>query len=76
MKFAKLINGNIKWAKNPIVYNGFRIANPPASIYLELGYKPVRFTDPPEVEPGYYAVYSWREDAEEIVQVWTVVQEL
>ena len=76
MKYGKLIDGNINWAKNPIVYKGFRIANPPASIYLELGYKPVRFTDPPEVEPGYYAVYSWREDAEEIVQVWTIIQEL
>ena len=76
MKYAKIINGNIKWAKNPIVYHGFRIANPPAEIYLELGYKPVRFTDPPEVEPGYYAVYSWREEDEEIVQVWTIIQEL
>ena len=74
--FAKLIDGIIKWAKNPIVYNGFRIANPPASVYLELGYKPVRYTDPPEVEPGYYAVPSWREDAEEIVEIWTIVQEL
>ena len=76
MKYGKLIDGDIRWAKNPIVYQGFRIANPPAEIYLALGYKPVRFTDPPEVEPGWIAVPSWREDPEEIVQIWTVIQEL
>lgn len=76
MQYGKLIEGQIKWARNPIVYQGFRIANPPVEIYLELGYKPVRFTDPPEVEPGWIAVPSWREDPEEIVQIWTVIQEL
>lgn len=76
MLYAKLIDNIIKWARNPIVYRGFRIANPPAEIYLDLGYKPVHFTDPPEVELSWEAVYSWREDPEEIVQVWTVIQEL
>lgn len=76
MRYGKLINNEIRWAKNPIVYNGFRIANPPAEIYLALGYKPVLFTDPPEVEPGWIAVPSWREDHDEIVQIWIVIQEL
>ena len=75
MRYAKLINGVIKFAKNPIVYQGFRIANPPAEIYLALGYKPVRYTDPPETEPGYIAVPGWLEDQDEIVQTWTVEPE-
>ena len=76
MKYGKLENNILIYARNPIIYNGFRIANPPAEIYLGLGYKPVRFTDPPEVEPGWYAVPGWREDPDEIVEIWTVIQEI
>lgn len=76
MKYAKLINQSPQFATNPILVGGNWVGNPPGSVYLELGYKPLRFTGPPEFEPGYYAVYSWREDSEEIVQVWTIIQEI
>lgn len=71
MRYAKLINGSIYYAPNPILHNGLIRYNPPPEIYLAEGYKPVRYTDPPTPEPGYIAVPSWAETAEEIVQMWT-----
>lgn len=71
MKYAKLINGSISYAPNPIAHDGMIRYNPPPEIYLAEGYKPVRYTDPPTTEPGYIAVPDWVETAEEIVQTWT-----
>ena len=71
MRYAKLINGSISYAPNPILHNGLIRYNPPPEIYLAEGYKPVRYTDPPTTEPGYIAVPEWVETAEEIVQTWT-----
>lgn len=72
MVFAKLINNYPVYAPNPIIYNGYRIGNPPASIYLELGYKPVQFNDPPETpltETGWWSEI-WTEEPEQIGQGW------
>ncbi len=75
MNYAKLLNGSISFAPNPILHDGLWIGNPPAEVYLEAGFKSVRYTNPPEPEPGYIAVPGWVETAEEIVQVWTVEEE-
>ena len=75
MKYAKLIDGFIFIAPNPIMHGGMRRYNPPAEVYLAEGYKPVVYTDPPEVEPGYVAVHGWEETEEEIVQTWAVEPE-
>lgn len=75
MKYAKLNDGSISYAPNPILHNGVRIGNPPAEVYEAEGYKPVRFTEPPETEPGYIAVQGWTETAEEIVRTWAVEPE-
>lgn len=71
MRYAKLINGSIYYAPNPILHNGLMRYNPPGSVYEAEGYKPVRYTEPPTPEPGYTVVPSWVETAEEIVQMWT-----
>ena len=71
MRYAKLINNYPSYAPNPILHNGMIRYNPPPEIYLEEGYKPVRYTEPPTPEPGYTVVPSWVETAEEIVQMWT-----
>ena len=71
MRYAKLINGSISYAPNPIAHDGMIRYNPPGSVYEAEGYKPVRYTDPPTPEPGYIAVPEWAETAEEIVQTWT-----
>lgn len=74
MKYAKLIDGEIFFAPNPIIIGDRQIGNPPGEVYEAEGYKPVVYTDPPVVEPGYIAVPGWEETAEEIVQIWTVEQ--
>ena len=71
-RYAKLINGNLVLAPNPIVVGDRQIGNPPNEVYEAEGYKPVQYTDPPETEPGYVAVPGWTETNEAIVQVWTV----
>lgn len=75
MKYAKFVAGNLILAPNPIIVEDRQIGNPPGEVYLEQGYKPVRYTDPPETEPGYIAVSGWEETSEEIVQIWTVEPE-
>lgn len=72
MEYAKLIDGELILAPNPIDYNGNYIGNPPAEIYEAAGYKPVVFTDPPTVEEGYIAVPGWQDEGFEIVQVWHI----
>ena len=75
MKYAKLIDGEIFFAPNPIIIGDRQIGNPPGEVYAEQGYKPVRYTDHPEPPPGYIAVPGWVETEEEIVQVWTEVEQ-
>lgn len=72
MKYAKLINNNLIFAPNPIIIGDRQIGNPPGEVYEAEGYKPVVYTDPPVVEPGYIAVPGWEDDGNEIVQTWTV----
>ena len=74
MRYAKLINNYPQYAPNPILHNGLWYGNPPASIYKAEGYKPVRYTDAPDVETGFVAVPGWREDEDEIVQTWEIVE--
>lgn len=75
MRYAKLINGSISYAPNPILHAGLWYGNPPGSVYEAEGYKPVIYTDPPETQPGYIAVPGWEETETEIVQIWTVEQD-
>ena len=75
MTYAKLINNQIQFAPNPIIVGDRQIGNPPGEVYEVQGYKPVTYTDSPEVEPGYIAVPGWEEQAEAIVQTWTIEEE-
>lgn len=75
MTYAKLINGNLALAPNPILHNGLWYGNPPAEVLEAEGYKPVRFTETPTPEPGYIAVQGWEETPEAIVQTWAVEPE-
>lgn len=71
MKYAKLINGSIFYAPNPIAHDGMIRYNPPGSVYEAEGYKPVRYTDHPgEPDEGYQWSETWSETADEIVQGW------
>lgn len=70
MTYAKLNEGELVLAPNPITVNGSRIGNPPASIYEAKGYKPVAYTDQPEPQGMGWYVETWTETDEAIVQGW------
>ena len=73
MKYAKLIEGWPVFAPRMVKYNGYKIYNPPEEILIALGYKPVQFTEPPEVPEGYFLVESWTETEDKIIQVFNVL---
>lgn len=70
MRYAKLINGYPSYAPNPIIVDGVRIGNPPASICEAEGYKPVTYTDQPEPQGVGWYVETWTETDGAIVQGW------
>ena len=72
MNYAKLINGQIHYAPRKLRLETVTVYNPPAELLISEGYKPVRYTDPPQTDPGWIAVPGWTETTDEIVQVWTV----
>ena len=72
MIYAKLIDGNLVYAPRKLPVGNFVVYNPTPEMLTDAGYKPVHYTDPPVVAEGYVAVPGWEEQAEEIVQIWTV----
>ena len=75
MKYAKLLDGNLVFAPNPILHDGLWYGNPPGSVYEAEGYKPVRYTEPPtEPGEGYQWSETWSETESEIVQGWVLVE--
>ena len=74
MNYAKLIDNQPVYAPNPIHIGTRWRVNPPGSVYEAEGYKPVRYTDAPEVETGFVAVPGWTETEDEIVQTWEIVE--
>lgn len=75
MRYAKLNNGQISYAPNPILHDGLWYGNPSAEVYLTEGYKPVVFSTQPEpLGDGYY-VEKWTETFTNIVQNWEWVED-
>lgn len=73
--YGYLENEELHRAPNPMVIGENRVWNPTGEMYEAAGYKKVIFTDPPETEEGYHAESGWEEQADKIVQVWTVVKD-
>lgn len=70
--YAKLFEGNLQIAPKKLNGDGVVVYNPPESMYREQGWKPVTFTDEPEAPSGYYYESGWEEQADAIVQTWTL----
>lgn len=70
--YGKLIDGNLQSAPSKLSGEGVIIYNPPAEMYLERGWKPVTFTEPPEAPVDYYYESGWEEGEDAIVQTWTL----
>lgn len=73
MMYGKIINNTLSIAPRSVTIGQTHYNPAPLSWLAENGYKPVRYTDEPEQE-GYYAVPSWTETDDEIVQEWNLVQ--
>lgn len=72
--YAKLQNGMLHSAPKTVIWNGCTVNNPSAEKLMELGYKPVVYTDMPEnTETGKHYESSWTESETEISQSWTLV---
>lgn len=75
MIYAKLIEGELVFAPNPIKVGEAYIGNPLGSVYEAEGYKPVRTTEPEgEAPAGFHWVEAWTETDSEIVQGWGAVE--
>lgn len=70
--YGKLIEGNLQIAPKKLNGDGVVVYNPPAEMYLEQGWKPVTFVDPPEAPSGYCCESGWEEQTDAIVQTWTL----
>ena len=74
--YAKLQNGMLRSAPKTVTWNGCTVNNPYADKLMELGYKPVVYTDMPEnTTEGKYYESSWEESDTEIIQTWTLVDD-
>lgn len=81
MKYAKLVNGSIRYAPKTIEWTDedekiHIVNNPKADKLLELGYLPVTYTDPPDDAPaGQHYESDWEQTETEILQVWHLVDD-
>ena len=70
---AKLQNGMLHSAPKTVTWNGCTVNNPSGEKLVELGYKPVVYTDMPvETVEGKHYESGW---TEEIIQTWTLVDD-
>lgn len=75
MTYAKLIEGELIFAPNPIKVGDNYLGNPPGSIYEAEGYKVVVYADDPGDAPdGYRWEEIWTEEEGNIQQGWVLVE--
>lgn len=74
--YAKLQNGMLRSAPKTVTWNGCTVNNPSADKLMELGYKPVVYTDmPTDAETGKHYESSLEESDTEIIQTWNLVDD-
>ena len=74
--YAKLQNGMLRSAPKTVTWHNCTVNNPSADKLVELGYKPVVYTDMPEnTTEGKHYESSWTETEAEIIQTWNLVDD-
>lgn len=74
--YAKLQKGMLISAPRTVKWHGCMVNNPSAEKLMELGYKPVVYTDmPTDAETGKHYESSWTETEAEIIQTWNLVDD-
>lgn len=75
--YAKLVNGSLRASPKNVEHSGKIICNPKEDILLALGYLPVCYTNMPDNAPiGQHYEQHWEQTETEIVQVWTLVEDV
>ena len=70
--YAKLAGGRLIRAPKMMDVEGTHVYNPTPAQLTAAGYKPVTYTDAPEAPEGWYADPGWAEQADAIIQTWTL----
>lgn len=74
--YAKLQNGMLHSAQKTVQWHNCTVNNPSGEKLVELGYKPVVYTDmPTDAETGKHYESSWTETEAEITQVWNLADD-
>ena len=74
--YAKLQNGILRSAPKTVQWRNCTVNNPSIDKLVELGYKPLVYTDMPEnTTEGKHYESSWEESDTEIIQVWNLVDD-
>lgn len=74
MKFAKVVNGALKFAPRRIEKDGKLLLTTSIDEYAAIGYRPVQLTDAPSCPKGYELSYHWEDDGTACVQVWELTE--
>ena len=72
--YGKLIDGVLHRAPRMLHIGSNNVWNPTADQYAAAGYKPVEYTEVPEVPDGFYYESGWEERENVIVQIRTLVE--
>lgn len=75
MRYAILKDNYPIYAPNPILVDGRMLGNPADSVYVSLGYQPLRLTEQPEPQGNGYYTETWDDSTGEIVQGWCWVED-
>lgn len=74
--YGKLIDGTLYEAPKRIVLGAWQIFNPADEHLAQAGYLPVVETEMPELEENQYAIFSYVQQDDQIVKVWSVQTEV
>ena len=73
--YARLENEDLVIAPYYLVINNNKVWNASEADHIAQGWYPVLYTEPPVTEEGYHAECSWEQEANTIMQTWTIVED-
>ena len=75
MQYGKLINGTFEpFTGHYIRHNGWIYTNPTEKTLMELGYKPLKESERPDEQEGYYIAAVYTETDTEIIQSYEYIE--
>ena len=72
MKYGKLIDNKLIKAPSYLIFEGKKIWNAPAQLYLYQGWYPLVYTPYPQLDDDHYATVKWVQHDDYIEQEWII----